>query len=382
MKKRILLIVLLVGIGICAFAQTKDDSASAYRMFQGETIYEDGMMKLLTDFREQIWAGWSDFIEDAKALAAIFMTIFFALKSYEMMSGDKNLEIMPLLRPFGLCMVILWWGVFVKMVAFPTDVITQQAETRWKTAQLDADNLRVQRAKLMIEMVDSLYSYQSQTQIAEKESDTWYGQAWDAVSSTVKQGISTVITPLLEMRERLRITMQLFFTQLLEVLAIWALRLGTYLVFTLQLIYSTMLIILGPFAVAVSILPAYRDSFTTWVARFISVNLYGAIAYIIMWMQAYFQQYAMLAEIQRYNSILHGITENKMAAMASFTSNGILSFGTVIITFLIGAISMFTVPSISTWIVSTSGTSSASSTFGRQSVSMVRGLTRVVSGAL
>jgi len=37
----------------------------------------------------------------------------------------------------------------------------------------------------------------------------------------------------------------------------------------------------------------------------------------------------------------------------------------VIIVFLIGAICMFTVPSISTWIISTSGISSASSNFGR-----------------
>ena len=36
-----------------------------------------------------------------------------------MMVGDKQLEIMPLLRPFGLAMIIIWWGAFVKMVAFP-----------------------------------------------------------------------------------------------------------------------------------------------------------------------------------------------------------------------------------------------------------------------
>ena len=47
---------------------------------------------------------------------------------------------------------------------------------------------------------------------------------------------------------------------------------------------------------------------------------------------------------------------------AAFAGNGILSFGTVIIVFIIGAICMLTVPSISTWIISTSGISSASST--------------------
>jgi hypothetical protein len=57
-----------------------------------------------------------------------------------------------------------------------------------------------------------------------------------------------------------------------------------------------------------------------------------------------------------------------------------LSFGTVIIVFLIGAICMFTVPSISTWIISTSGITSASSSFGRGAAT-VTGLARKASGS-
>jgi hypothetical protein len=167
----------------------------------------------------------------------------------------------------------------------------------------------------------------------------------------------------------------------LELIAVWVLRIATYFVFFLQIIYSSVLVILGPFAVAVSILPAFRDSFSTWVARFISVNLYGTIAYLIMWLSAYIQQYSLNVEISRYQGILHGsATTNKMAEVAVFASNGILSFGTVIISFLIGAIAMFTVPSISTWIVSSSGASSAVSTFGRNAGVVTSVLRKTVSG--
>jgi len=67
--------------------------------------------------------------------------------------------------------------------------------------------------------------------------------------------------------------------------------------------------------------------------------------------------------------------------MAWFASNGILSFGTVIIVFLIGAICMLTVPSISTWIISTSGISSASSTFGRHGGAAVGMARRAATGS-
>lgn len=369
MRKKLFLLCLLFGLcSTAGFAQTLDTAKykQTLQYLQGDGVYETGVMTFLGGLKESIWAHFDLFIGDAQALAAIFMIIFFAIRSYEMMVGDKDMEIMPLLRPFGLAMVILWWGAFVKMVAFPTDLVANQTEQMFNSVQGTVDGLRFQRAGLMIQIADSLYSYQAQAQVAEKESDTWYGQAWNSVTSTIKQGISTVISPLIDLKNRLTVGMQLLLTQLLELLGIWILRIAVYIIFMIQIIYSSILIILGPFSVACSILPAFRDSFSTWVARFISVNLYSGIGYLIMYLCGLMQEYALQSEISKYQALLGSSgTTVDMARFAAFAGNGILSFGTVIIVFIIGAICMLTVPSISTWIISTSGISSASSTFGR-----------------
>jgi hypothetical protein len=383
MRKKVFLILLLSPGVTAAFAQPAGNLANSKTLeyLQGDGVYETGVMTFLKGLKDSVWTHFDLFITDAKALAAIFMIIFFAIKSYEMMVGDKRMEIMPLLRPFGLAMIILWWGTFVKMVAFPTDLVTNQTEQMFESEQTIVNNLRLNRANLMLAVANSLYTFQAQTEVAEKESDTWYGQAWDAVSSTVKQGISTVVSPLIELKNRLTIGMQLLFTQLLELLGIWILRLAVYIIFMLQIIYSSILIILGPFAVAVSILPAFRDSFSTWIARFVSVNLYSGIAYLIMYLVGLMQEYALTSEISKYQELVgqDGWSAN-LEKMAWFAGNGILSFGTVIIVFLIGAICMFTVPSISTWIISTSGISSATSTFGR-SAGTVAAVARKASGS-
>jgi hypothetical protein len=376
--------MLLLSLGVtAAFAQPAGNinNSKTLEYLQGDGVYETGVMVFLKGLKDSVWSHFDLFITDAKALAAIFMIIFFAIKSYEMMVGDKKMEIMPLLRPFGLAMIILWWGTFVKMVAFPTDLVTSQTEQMFESEQTIVNNLRLNRANLMLAVANSLYTFQAQTEVAEKESDTWYGQAWDSVTSTVKQGISTVVSPLIELKNRLTIGMQLLFTQLLELLGIWILRLAVYIIFMLQIIYSTILIILGPFAVSVSILPAFRDSFSTWIARFVSVNLYSGIAYLIMYLVGLMQEYALTSEISKYQELVgkDGLSAN-LEKMAWFAGNGILSFGTVIIVFVIGAICMFTVPSISTWIISTSGISSATSTFGR-SAGTVTAIARKASGS-
>jgi len=364
--------LLLTGTAMSYAQAPPSNYNKTLEFLQGNGVYEEGVMTFLAGLKDSIWTHFDLFITDAKALAAIFMIIFFAIKSYEMMAGDKNLEVMPLLRPFGLTMIILWWGAFVKMVAFPTDLIALKTEEMFKSEQTNVNNLRLNRADYMKKVADALYTFQAQTEVAEKESDTWYGQAWDSVTSSVKEGISTVVSPLIELKNRLAIGMQLLLTQLLEIIALWILRIAVYVIFVIQIIYSSILIILGPFAVAVSILPAFRDSFSTWIARFISVNLYVGIAYLVMYIMALMQKYAMLSEISKYKELLGPDgTEGGLAKMAILAGNGIMSFGTVILTFLVGAICMFTVPSISTWIISTSGISSAASGFGRGSVTVI-----------
>ena len=199
-------------------------------------------------------------------------------------------------------------------------------------------------------MADELFKLQASTEIAKSEADTWYENAWESVKSSVKEGFSQVWNPVVEMRNRLQVGLQLLASSLLETMAIWILRISVYLIFIVQIIFSTVLIILGPFSVAVSILPAFRQSFTEWIARFVSVSLYSGIAYLVMYVASLFQEYALQAEILRYTELLSKSGEN-IEKLSWFAANGVLSFGIVIITFIIGAVTMFTVPSISTWIV-------------------------------
>lgn len=331
---------------------------------QGNGVYEEGMMHFLKLMRNTIWTHYDAFIADAQALCAIFMLIFFAIKAYEMMSGDKKLEVMPLLRPFGLVLVILWWPTFTRVIAFPTDIVSAKTENLFDGTQTEVNNLRLQRAKLMVDIGDQIYKIQAETETAKKEADTWYEKAWESVKSIVKDGYSAVWNGVVEMQIRLQIGLHMLVSSIFETLAIWVLRICVYVIFLVQIIFSTVLIILGPFAVAISILPAFRDSFSTWVARFISVNLYSGIAYLVMYISSLFQHYALEAEITRYQSLLKD-SQHILAKLVAFSSNGIMSFGIVIITYVIGALTMLTVPSISTWIISTSGISSAVSTMGR-----------------
>lgn len=347
-------------------ASAPESFKDTFNFLQGNGVYEEGVMHFLRGMKNTMWTHFDVFIADAQALAAIFMLISFAIRSYDMISGDKKLEIMPLLRPFGLAMIIIWWSPFTRIISYPTDIIAAKTEALFDTGQLQVNALRIKRADLMIKIADQLTTIQAQTEVAQKEADSWYGKAWESVTSTVKEGFTTVWNTVTQLKNRMQVNLQLFLTFTLETLALWVLRICVYIIFMIQIIYSTILIILGPFSVSTSILPAFRDSFSSWIARFVSVNLYSGIAYLVMHISSLFQQYAMEAEITRYEQLL-ATSGDTLEKMGWFASNGILSFGIVIISFIIGGLTMLTVPSISTWIISTSGITSAVSTVARNS---------------
>src|SRR3546814_15580622 len=107
----------------------------------------DTLFPYTTLFRSNtIWTHYDAFIADAQALCAIFMLVFFAIKTYEMMAGDKQLEVMPLLRPFGLVMVILWWPTCTRVVASPTDIVANKTEVLLEGRQTEVHDLRPKRA--------------------------------------------------------------------------------------------------------------------------------------------------------------------------------------------------------------------------------------------
>lgn len=347
----------------------KENAANALDWSQGAGLFEDWFMDVfLTKYKDIIWGEFDTFINLARVLAGIFTLIFFAGRAYGMMTGDQKWEILPLLRPFGLLLIILQWRAFVSFVAFPTEAMASIMYHKQEAQQQNVTNMRLIRAEYQKSMIDNLFKMSGEAELAADETKEMVKDKGNWWSRTIKEGWNEVVAPVYEMKYRLQITIQLAMTQGLEMLALWILRIAVYTIFAIQIIYSGILVMLGPISVATSILPMFRDSFSSWISRFISVNLYLTIALIIMFIGGIFQEFAMQSEVARFAEFVDrngNLLADGAAKLLWLTGNGVLSFGLVIVSFLVTAICMMTVPSISTWVVSTGGATSAVSTMGR-----------------
>ena len=303
----------------------------------------------------------SVFTGDAQALCAIFMLLYFGIKSYGMIAGDERLEIMPLLRPFALAMVIMLWSPFVDLINFPLKVVTNKSRALFDSRINAVDAVSQQRMALIDSVATKLIESSAELEEVQQgaNDEAWYESLGIDFNVLFDQMKGYFILIMAKFR--------FFFVQIIEYLVITIFQLCSYLIFFLQIIFAGILIILGPFSFAFSVLPGFKDAYIYWLARYISVSLYSAIGYIIMGLSMVLVQYGMEREIELLRYVL-----NNEAAFIFYVSQNDGGSNFFVVTLLIGGLAMLSIPIISTWIISTSGVGNAISVISRGATRIAR----------
>ena len=311
-------------------------------------LIDENLFDLFDGLRDATTDLFGEFVSDAQALAAIFMLLYFGVKSFEMMTGDKKLEIMPLLRPFALGLVLMFWGPFINIISYPGEVFTRNSKAMFNDQIDEIELLSRNRYALVDSVALELTTAAFEIQWAEDEAKD---KAWYDFGIDIFEGIGNTLAGLY-IYVTSKAKMLLLNVVEFVVVTLW--QVCTYFVFFLQIIFTAILVILGPLAFAFSVLPAFRDAYIQWISRFVSVSLYSCIAYITLAVSLVIVRYALETEIETLNYVLDN--EAAFVMYVGMSSGGVNSF---IISMLVGAFAMLTIPIVSTWIVATAGVGQA-----------------------
>jgi len=306
------------------------------------------------DLFEGLWSKCMEdmelYVSDAQALAAIFMMLYFALKAYPVMVGDSRIEIMPLLRPFAIALVIIFWSPFVGVINFPFNSITNTARGNFYEQLDKVEELSRHRYALIDSVAIELMHTSLEVERAEGENRSLGSELLAKIGIDLEEIGNKIAGMWLYVQAK----MKFMLVQLMERIIIVFFQFCTYVIFFLQIIFASVLVILGPLAFAISILPAFRDTYINWISRYISVCLYSAIAYIVLSITCAILEYGLEKETRILEYVLK---DQKAFIMYVCYSSGDVAIFTV--SALIGGFAMLSVPIISTWIVQTSGVNQA-----------------------
>lgn len=314
------------------------------------------LMRMLEGITQNVSELFGSFIGIATILAGMFALIYLGIESYKMMLGEKQIEVSTLLRPFMIGFVIMLWVPFVNLIDVPCDALTDAAREMFENRLGEIDDAHRNRASIQdsitMRIVENSVSASQANEISTDEEIHRMGIRLDGLINAVA-GLQTYIVGKIR---------QIAFN-ILESIIIMLWKAAVYLILFLRLMFKSVLAIVGPISFAFSLLPSWRDAWSSWVSRYITVNLYGFLAYIELALSTAIIQYNIEDDIDVLQAV--NADEDAFALFTIFQSgyhNGLLP------ALVVSAIGLLLVPKVAEWIIPSSGTSGAASSAKRNAI--------------
>ena len=314
------------------------------------------LMRMLEGITQNVSELFGSFIGIATILAGMFALIYLGIESYKMMLGEKQIEVSTLLRPFMIGFVIMLWVPFINLIDVPCDALTDAAREMFENRITEIDDAHRNRASIQdsitMRIVENSVSASQANEISTDEEIHRMGIRLDGLINAVA-GLQTYIVGKIR---------QIAFN-ILESIIIMLWKAAVYLILFLRLMFKSVLAIVGPISFAFSLLPSWRDAWSSWVSRYITVNLYGFLAYIELALSTAIIQYNIEDDIDVLQAV--NADEDAFALFTIFQSgyhNGLLP------ALVVSAIGLLLVPKVAEWIIPSSGTSGAASSAKRNAI--------------
>lgn len=315
---------------------------------------DNSMLYLIEGLGNTISELFGSFIGISTVLAGTFALIFLGIESYKMMMGETELRVNTILRPFLIGLVIMLWVPFLGVIDAPCNALTQAGKEIFENQIQTVNQLQRTRAAIADSITMKIVKQSAESEEAEAlstdEEVHRLGIRLDGIVDKIQNlGIYVV--------GKIRQILFSFFETI--IITIW--QAIVYLVMFLGMIFfKSILAIVGPLAFAFSLLPSWRDAWSTWVSKYISVSLYGFIAYIDLAVSMAIIQYGIEDDIDVLTQA--NLEDEAFTLFTCFASGFHNNF---IPALIVSAISLLLIPKVAEWIVPSSGTSQAASSSKR-----------------
>ncbi len=358
MNKTITLTFCLLAIllPVMGFAQTDSDYSNLLQFLKGDGAFEKWFMEVFTKLDNSVQDSAQGSALVGKAIGGLGALMYLGFMGWQMAAGDREWEITPMLKPILIGFTLVYWSGFVSMIQAPFEAIAEPGISIFSDIESEVNDLRVERFKKQQQLLDAVIKLKAEEDAkqevientTEDADDSWYD---------ISEGLDKLIQPIKEWSIRMEFQMQKLVAELIEFCCLSILRVCVYLIFFIQKIWAYILIILGPIAVGMALIPGFENSLYSWVSKFININLYTFVAYTIIniGQQLIASGYEM--EIERYDTLLSNGTVTNLDALMVYVSNSGMIYNQLFtcVAYVVTGIGVLMTPTIADSIVSAGG---------------------------
>ncbi|MDP2455226.1 MULTISPECIES: type IV secretion system protein [unclassified Kaistella] len=358
MKKYLTLIICLVLflLPTVAFGQTGDtESYSKLLQFlKGDGAFEKWFMEAFTKLDTTMAAQSAGAVMLGQAIGGFGALCYMGYLGWQMQEGARPWEVTPMIRPTIVAFILMYWGAFTSMIQYPLQSLAEPGIALFQDIEKDANDLRVERFKKQNQILEILIKTQAEEEAKQETLDKLEKKGDD---SWFDIDVDKLLAPAKEWYMKMEFKIQKTLAEIIEAVSLTILRVCTYLIFFIQKIWSYVLLVLGPIAVGMSLIPGFENSFNNWVTKFININLYSFITYTVIniGQQLIMSGYQM--ELDRYALIIDSGGVADMNTLRVYVQNSGMMYTALFpcVAYIITGIGILMVPSIADSIVSAGG---------------------------
>ena len=258
----------------------------------------------------------------ASSIAAIAATLYIGMRVLGHLARAESVDVFPLLRPFAIGFLVLNFTIvtdFLNALIKPIEVVTQN--------MIDVQTTRIQQLEQM--RLDKMQEKLNQLDKKLEETSVW---------SSTGQYMALVT-------EKFKIYLDEGFQAFLKNL-FYALYLAARLVIlTTRAFFLIVLTVIGPLSFALAIFNGFQDSHLMWIARYVQISLWFPLANILGTIVTYLQGKVITLQ---YLELTNNVPEEAQSGELIY-----------VVFMIIATLAYFTIPTIASYIISSSGVAGA-----------------------
>ncbi|QUY56456.1 hypothetical protein [Chryseobacterium arthrosphaerae] len=361
MNKTITLTFCLLAIllPVMGFAQTDGDYSNLLQFLKGDGAFEKWFMEVFTKLDNSVQDSAAGSALVGKAIGGLGALMYLGYMGWQMAAGDREWEITPMLKPILIGFTLVYWSGFVSMIQAPFEAIAEPGISSFSEIESEVNDLRIERFKKQQQLLDAVIKLKAEEDAKQEVIENTTEDADDSWFD-ISEGLDKLIQPIKEWSIRMEFQMQKLVAELIEFVCLSILRVCVYLIFFIQKIWAYILIILGPIAVGMALVPGFENSLYSWVSKFININLYTFVAYTIINIGQQLIASGYTMEIERYDTLLSNGTITNLDALMVYVSNSGMIYNQLFtcVAYVVTGIGVLMTPTIADSIVSAGGAGS------------------------
>lgn len=352
------LIFLFAPILIFGQSASTDNANKLLQFLKGDGAFENWFMKGFKDIDTKIGTEAIAASIFGRAIGAFGAVIYLGYMGWQMQAGDREWEITPMLKPFFIALILSNWTDFYGLIQKPFEVLAMPSQTIFENIEREVNVVRIARFKKQNQLVDALVTLEAEKRVKkydlEKQDKSWITE----LGNKFKEKLDEMNASVEEWFIRMNFKFQRLFGEIIEGIGLTMLRVSTYFIFFLQKVWSYILIVLGPIAIGMAMIPGFESSLTSWISKFININLYTFISYTVINIGQQLIVSAYEMEINRYSLMIDdaGAVKDEALLMAFVNNTGLIHIVLfTVVAYFITGIGVLMTPTIADSIVSAGG---------------------------